>query len=777
VTFGGTGATSVVVVNPTTITCTTPPHAAGPVDVVVSNDFGSDTLLNGFMYTSAPTIISVTPLEGPIAGGTNVTLAGANYTTTPDTTVTFGGTAATNVVVVNATLITCTTPAHAAGAVDVTVTNSNGSGTLPGGFTYHAPPVIISLNPDHGPMSGGTAVTLTGNHFTPTNTFVTIGGNYVQNLVVVDNTTLTFDTPASPTPGPKGVYVLTPWGDHTLLDGFTYTQAPTITSVTPSDGSTSGNTAVTILGNEFTTTPDTTVTFGGILAANVLVVDVNTITCDTPAHTAGAVDVTVTNSNGSDTLVGGFTYHNPPTLISVNPNNGPPTGGTAVTLSGTNFTALGTTTVTFGGTAATAVVVVDATTITCDTPAHVSGTVDVVVTNDFGSGTLVNGYTFNATTDPLITAVTPSEGPVAGNTAVTIEGDNFTTTPDTILNFGGSLALNVVVVDVNTMTCNTPAHAAGSVNVTVVNSNGTGALLNGFTYHAPPVIVSLNPDHGPMSGGTPVTLAGNHFTPTGTYVTIGNNYVENLVVVDPFTLTFDAPASPTPGPKWVYVLTPWGDDSLAGGYTYDAPPTLTSVTPSMGLFIGGTPVTLSGSDFLPSLNTEVHMGGMQALNVVVVDANTITCDTPASPIPDLVDVEVSNNNGSDLLTNGFEFVPEIGAAPLNLTDVDTVDLYPFDVVRLAVTGQPGSLFFLCLSLGGGPVPTKYGIMGLNYPIFILGSGVLNANGYLVIPMTMPDNQAGYFNFFTHAIVDNGPPVWALGGNNPNGSGSILWGLH
>ena len=49
---------------------------------------------------------------------------------------TFGGTAATNVTVVSSTSITATTPAHAAGAVNVVVTDSGGSGTLTNGFTY-----------------------------------------------------------------------------------------------------------------------------------------------------------------------------------------------------------------------------------------------------------------------------------------------------------------------------------------------------------------------------------------------------------------------------------------------------------------------------------------------------------------------------------------------------------------------------------------------------------------------------------------------------------------
>src|SRR5207245_10222688 len=66
-----------------------------------------------------------------------------------------------------------------------------------------------------------------------------------------------------------------------------------------------------------------------------------------------------------------------PTVTSVTPNTGPTTGGTAVTIKGTNFDAPAT--VTFGGEAATSVVLVNFTTITAATPANTPGPVDLVV--------------------------------------------------------------------------------------------------------------------------------------------------------------------------------------------------------------------------------------------------------------------------------------------------------------------------------------------------------------------------------------------------------------
>ena len=102
----------------------------------------------------------------------------------------------------------------------------------------------------------------------------------------------------------------------------------------------------------------------------------------------------VTNSFGSDTLPNAFTYHNAPSVSDVDPDNGPETGGTSVTVTGGDFTTLGTTTVTFGGANASGVNVVNATTITCTTPAQVGGLVDVTVANDFGSDTEIDGFNY-----------------------------------------------------------------------------------------------------------------------------------------------------------------------------------------------------------------------------------------------------------------------------------------------------------------------------------------------------------------------------------------------
>jgi hypothetical protein len=81
-----------------------------------------------------PELLSVFPDRGPDTGGTSVTITGSNFG--PDATVTFGGTAATEVTFISSTSLTATTPAHVAGAVEVQVTVNGLSGSMPNGFTY-----------------------------------------------------------------------------------------------------------------------------------------------------------------------------------------------------------------------------------------------------------------------------------------------------------------------------------------------------------------------------------------------------------------------------------------------------------------------------------------------------------------------------------------------------------------------------------------------------------------------------------------------------------------
>lgn len=395
VTFGATAATSVTVASSTSITATTPAHAAGPVAVNVRNpDAQSGTLANAFTYIGPPTITNLTPEAGNTGGGTTVSITGTGFVAVPS--VMFGGTPATGISFSGSTSITATAPAHGAGTVDLVVTNPDGqSVTLSSAFTYFDPPTINSITPNQGSAAGGTVVSITGSNFLEGAT-VTFGGAGAVSVTVNSSTSISAVSPGHD-PGTVDIVVTNPDGQSaTFANGFAFLAGPTVTSVTPNQGSAAGGFTVTITGTSFAAVPS--VTFGGAAATGVAFASSTSLVATVPAHAAGVVDIVVTNPDGqSGTLEDGFTYVAPPTVTSVSPNTGSVSGGADVAVTGANF--VNGATVTFGGIAANPVAFVSSTSLIATIPAHAAGAVDVTVTNpDTQSGTLANGFTYLAPT-------------------------------------------------------------------------------------------------------------------------------------------------------------------------------------------------------------------------------------------------------------------------------------------------------------------------------------------------------------------------------------------
>jgi IPT/TIG domain len=129
--FGSTPAVSFVGETADAVEAVAPPSPIPTtVDVFVATSNGqSDPSPPGdeFTYTEAPVVNGVSPHTGPPNGGTQVTITGAQFTA--GSTVEFGGTPASNVVVQSSTTITATSPPQGVNAQIVNVTVSNAHGT------------------------------------------------------------------------------------------------------------------------------------------------------------------------------------------------------------------------------------------------------------------------------------------------------------------------------------------------------------------------------------------------------------------------------------------------------------------------------------------------------------------------------------------------------------------------------------------------------------------------------------------------------------------------
>jgi hypothetical protein len=191
------------------------------------------------------------------------------------------------------------------------------------------------------------------------------------------------------------------------------------------------------------------------------------------------VNVTVTTSAGTSATSAAdlFTYYGHATITGLSPTGGPTAGGTLVIITGSSFS--GASAVTFGGTAATLFTVSSATTIRAVAPARAAGSVDVRVTTSTGTSatSAADLYTYYA--HATIIGLSPTGGPTAGGTSVTITGTNLSGV--TAVTFGGSAAA-ITHTTATSITVTTPAHAAGKVDVTVTTPGGRTTATAAYTY-------------------------------------------------------------------------------------------------------------------------------------------------------------------------------------------------------------------------------------------------------------------------------------------------------
>ncbi|MGW7639944.1 IPT/TIG domain-containing protein [Streptomyces decoyicus] len=342
-----------------------------------------------FTYTtvSAPVLTSVVPASGPEAGGTTVTLTGTGLATA--TAVRFGATPAASFTIVSDTHITAVAPAGT-GTVPVTVTTPGGTSNGIS-YTYAGAPVLSSVVPNQGPISGGNTVTLTGVNLTGA-TAVTFGTTPATSFTVVSPTQITAVVPVGPA-GPVTLTVTTPGGTSSLQSAYFYVNTPILTAVAPPSGPLSGGNTVTLTGANLIEA--TAVRFGTTAATAFTVVSDTRITAVVPAGAAGPADVTVTTAGGTSNAVS-YAYLPAPVVATLIPNQGPTSGGITFTLTGTHLAQA--TAVLVGGSPAGFTVVSDSH-IVVDAPPGAPGPLDVTVTTPGGISSPV---TYNRVAAPGI---------------------------------------------------------------------------------------------------------------------------------------------------------------------------------------------------------------------------------------------------------------------------------------------------------------------------------------------------------------------------------------
>jgi hypothetical protein len=473
------------------------------------------------------------------------------------------------------------------------------------------------------------------------------------------------ESPTAPPPTTGGG---TPSGGVTPPTGASITL--TASNATPVVNSTSIITATVTDNNqpvpngtavEFSTNLGTFTDTGSNRTVKITTAGVATATLTSATAGTATVLATVGNTQKSITVTfsasggGGTPPANNPTITSVTPATGLPSGGQQVTIKGTNFREP--VRVLFdpgaGVPAKEAFVVsVTATQIVVIDPAFditTGQTLPVSITVITGAGapteqsvTSPNAFTYQlAVLTPAIRAVQPTSGPVGGGTRVTIIGDAFQTPVQV---FFGAAEAQVLTINFNQIVAMSPKGSdtapdgsgtvTGPVSIRVLNiASGKDATLSGAFRYVPKMqITAIGPNEGPTTGGTRVTIDGIGFDDPLT-VSLAGVAAQVIRVSGSQLIVLSSPVLTTGCAditgNVVVTNVDNGDSatSVGAGFTYRiAKPIIVSVSPT----------TSGGTTTIIVLNAQgiarIIIGGVQAtITGTVINADGTTTFTVQVP--------------------------------------------------------------------------------------------------------------------------------------------------
>ncbi len=198
-----------------------------------------------------------------------------------------------------------------------------------------------------------------------------------------------------------------------------------------------------------------------------------------------------------------------------------------------------------------------------------------------------------AATPLRIDAIEPSAAAAGTSAAVTLHGDGFF---DGVQILWGGSPLPVTFIDAHTLSVTAPAHAAGTVDVSLLEPLLPALVLpDEFSYLAPaPVLASLAPQQA--AAGTALTLTGANFL-SGATVAIGD-VPATVTALTATTVSVTAPAH-ADGTVDIVISNPDGQSArLVNGFTYVAaavaapspptPPAIAAATKASAHHCSGT---------------------------------------------------------------------------------------------------------------------------------------------------------------------------------------------
>ena len=300
-------------------------------------------------------------------------------------------------------------------------------------------------------------------------------------------------------------------GVGSVLSSLSLISVATVSSISPTSGSTFGGAVLIINGNGFATSPSNVQVTVGTGSCTVIQTTPGQIQCLIPpqASSPSSATVSVVSNGVTFSSSSSYTYSSAstPTISSINPTSG--TAGQSLVITGSNFVT-GQSTVTVGG--IPCVVTSDSTTsITCTVGSSPAGNQPVIVTIP-SVGKSNSNVQFAYTLQ--VSSALPSRGSYGGGQSVTVNGDGFNASTVSVT-VCGQPCRSVTVVSNTQLTCVTPSATVSSSDTpcTLVVTVGSVSQNVPYTYAAnlTATVTAISPARGGTGGGTLLTITGTNF--------------------------------------------------------------------------------------------------------------------------------------------------------------------------------------------------------------------------------------------------------------------------
>lgn len=684
-----------------------------------------------FQFYREELVLGIRPYQGPVRGGTTLTITGTDFRNTPQLVARFvywgasgssGNTATTVTVADNnqSDATTVTVPARYVNSEELMVKtprcpldsglggsffveiSSNGRDFTPSSdgplFSYDASePLVEVLSPVVLRESGGVELTVRGSGFPdtfPSTLACKFGGGDEAVSVQATRHSMELLTCVSPPrrPGLVGVSIIS-YDQLLNSDGdleVEYISNLRLFSSWPALGPAAGGTTVTIVGEGFRSEETYACTFGSLQLPSVeaMIVNSSAIQCLSPM-VPGSENVTLQ-------------------VMTVYGN---------VFTTGESYV--------YG-------------LVSTEGETDIAWTTTAEQSDE--SPLLTTYLSFRYHEDIQISRVSPQNGPASGGTVVRVSGSGFIDLPQAACQFGAGEPTPATVISAGTLVCTASSLAASASHSVPKNAfinasraekgvelrvsmNGVDFLpvnsSTSFLYDDDLYVSSLVPDRGPATGRVRVLVRGSGFRPDerlacrfglqesaaeyirgDTITCLSPPQARVSTVLVSVTLNgqdFSSRRQPTlPLPT-----DATGEDVGGALFTYTDRAAVTALEPDSGPTRGGTVVTVAGVNFAGSSNLLCRFGDVVTRAAVFVSTEMVTCVSPAVPVgaagrvylevSDLGSTTVTHDPSSSSLgseTPSFE-VREPGQDPSLWTNSAVEFIFTEDPVVLAAFPASG----------------------------------------------------------------------------------------